>query len=164
MTELAQPESQAPSTPTWLANWKPQPSTTHGPDGRFVKGQSGNPRGRPPGSSPQAKLIKRMLDEADDILTTVLAKAKEGDAASAQIVLSRLLPQLKASAEKVQFELRTDVPLSEQAEAVMLGISLGQIDPETGKMLIGCLQSVSGIRAVEDLEQRIIQLEAKQIG
>jgi hypothetical protein len=139
-------------------------SDKQGPDGRFLPGVSGNPKGRPPGPSPQAKLLRRMLDESDDILTAILAKAKEGDAASAQIVLSRVTPVLKAAAEKVQFDFRTDVPLSEQAEAVMAAVASGAVDPETGKLLIGCLQSVSGIRAVEDLEQRIIQLEAKQIG
>jgi hypothetical protein len=105
-----------------------------------------------------------MLDEADDIVTTVIAKAKEGDSASAQIVLSRLMPQLKAAAEKVQFELRTDVPLSQQAEAIMLAVAQGAVDPETGKTLVGVLQSVAGIKAVENLEARILSLEAKRIG
>jgi hypothetical protein len=137
---------------------------THDANGKFKRGVSGNPNGRPPGPSKQAKLLQRMLDESDDILTTVLAKAKEGDAASAQIVLARVTPVLKAAAEKVRFEFRTDVPLSAQAEAVMAAIAAGEVDPETGKSLIVALQNVAGIRAVEDLEQRIIQLEARQIG
>jgi hypothetical protein len=82
----------------------------------------------------------------------------------AGIVLARIAPPLKAAAEKVQFEFRTDVPLSQQAEAVMAAIAAGEVDPETGKSLIAALQNVAGIKAIEDLEQRIIQLEAKQIG
>ena len=36
------------------------------------------------------------------------------------------------------------------------------IDPETGKMLIDCIQSVAGIRAVDELEARLVALEEKQ--
>lgn len=52
---------------------------THGPDGRFLPGRSGNPRGRPPGPSKQQALLNKMLDEANGILDAVIAKAHEGD-------------------------------------------------------------------------------------
>lgn len=156
-------EQQESVKPTWLEGFVPVP-TKHGPDGRFVKGVSGNPQGRPLGQTKRQRLMQRMLDESDGILSSMLEKAKDGDVGAAGLILSRVSAPLKAAAGCVQFDFRTDVPLSEQAEAVVAAVASGAVDPETGRLLVSTLQAVSGIRAVEDLEQRIIQLEAKQIG
>jgi len=170
MTEL----SPVDSKPAWLTNWEGQkdspappaiPDAKQGPDGRFLPGKSGNPKGRRPGIiDKRTRITQALAEDAQKIVDVVVGAAMEGDMQAATIVLSRIAPPLKAAAEKVQFEYRTDVPLSEQAEAVMKACGDGLVDPETAKMLISCIQSVAGIRAVEDLEQRIIQLEAKQIG
>jgi len=136
-----------------------------GPDGRFLKGVSGNPKGRRPGIiDKRTRITQALAEDAQKIVDVVVSSALEGDMQAAGIVLARIAPPLKAAADKVQFDFRTDVPLSAQADAVMAAVAQGAVDPETGKMLIGCLQSVAGIRAVEDLEQRLIHLEAKQIG
>jgi hypothetical protein len=42
-------------------------------------------------------------------------------------------------------------------------VSEGKLDADTSKTLIGCIQSVVGVRAVEDLEGRIALLEAKAL-
>jgi hypothetical protein len=141
------------------------PDAKQGPDGRFLPGKSGNPAGRPRGIIDKRQRISDALaEDAQKIVDVVRNAALEGDMQAAGIVLARIAPPLKAAAEKVTFEFRTDVPLSAQAEAVMAAIAAGDVDPETGKSLIAALQNVAGIRAVEDLEQRIIQLEARQIG
>jgi len=59
--------------------------------------------------------------------------------------------------------LSDDAPMSEQARQILIAVSEGKLDADTARILIGCIQSVAGIRAVEDLESRIITLEAKQI-
>ena len=176
--------SDASNQPEWLQEWRsrgggapilpgPSPATTtpaidttrQGPDGRFLPGVSGNPKGRKAGHlDTRQKLQNAFADDVVDIAKVVVAKALDGDMGAANIVLSRLLPPLRQQAERVQFEFRTDVPLSQQAEALMLGVSQGLLDPETGRMLVGLLQNVASIRSVEELEQRIIQLEAKTIG
>ena len=71
------------------------------------------------------------------------------------MVLQRLSPPLRARAEKVTFQLTPDAPLSEQAAQILQAVSDGQIDPDTGKLLIDCIQSVAGIRAVDELEARL---------
>jgi hypothetical protein len=126
---------------------------------------SPNPKGRKPGIvDKRTRITQALAEDAQKIVDVVVGAALEGDMQAAGIVLARIAPPLKAAADKVQFDFRTDVPLSEQAEAVMAAVAAGAVDPETGKSLIGALQNIAGIRAVEDLEQRIIQLEAKQIG
>jgi hypothetical protein len=45
----------------------------------------------------------------------------------------------------------------------LLAVSEGKLDAETARTLIGCIQSVASVRAVEELEHRIILLEAKAL-
>ena len=63
----------------------------------------------------------------------------------------------------MQFELAANVPLSDQANQILVAVSEGKLDAETGKTLIGCIQSVANIKAVEELEGRIVLLEAKAL-
>lgn len=139
------------------------PKPMHGPDGRFLPGRSGNPAGRRPGPSKQQALLRRMLDEGEEVLDAVLAKAKEGDPASAGLVLSRILPVLKAQGEKVTFDLDPSLPLAAQVEQVLAAIASAQIAPDVGRQIIEAIGTLGNIRAVEELEQRIITLEAKEV-
>lgn len=132
---------------------------------RWVPGmKSPNPGGRPKGIiDRRQKLLSGFADEAPEITRVVIDAAKAGDMQAASLVLSRIAPPLKARAESVQFELSRGVPLSEQAAQILQAVAEGKVDPETGKTLIGCIQSVAGIRAVEELEQRIVVLEMRQV-
>jgi len=126
--------------------------------------KSPNPRGRPAGIlDRRQKLQKAFADDAVAIAKVVIEAAKGGDMQAASIALARLAAPLRAQAERVEFELDLHRPLSEQANQILVAVSEGKLDAETGKTLIGCIQSVAGIRAVEDLEGRIVLLEAKAV-
>ena len=126
--------------------------------------KSPNPGGRPKGIvDRRQKLHNAFADEAPAVARVVLDAALAGDMTAANICLARVSPPLKAQSERVQFELSPDRPLSDQAHQILVGVSEGKLDAETARTLIGCIQSVAGIRAVEDLENRIIILEARQV-
>jgi hypothetical protein len=80
---------------------------------------------------------------------------------AAALVLQRLSPPLRADAEKVVFELDQTKPLAEQAKQILTAVSEGRIAPETGQILIVCIEKVSGIKAVDELQARIEALEEK---
>lgn len=145
--------------PDWLLDYQPQPG-----NGRFQPGQSGNPAGRKPGIiDKRQKLQNAFADDAVAIAKKVVELAKEGDMQAAGIALARLAPPLRAQAERVQFQLSDDVPLSTQASEILRAVADGNLDADTAKMLIGCIHAVAGIRAVEDLESRLALLEAKAV-
>lgn len=148
MTETVQPE--------WLQGFTPQPNK---PPKGWQPGQSGNPKGRPVGSRNKKNVIAEEFEkDGSEVARVVMNAALEGDMQAANMVLQRLSPPLRARAEKVTFELTPDAPLHQQANQVLASVAEGAIDPETGKLLIDCIQSVAGIRAVDELEARLIAL------
>lgn len=125
---------------------------------------SPNPAGRPKGIiDRRQKLQNAFADDAVAIAKVVITAALAGDMQAANIALARIAPPLKAQTERVQFELSPDAPLSEQASQVLAAISEGKLDADTGRTLITCIQSVAGIRAIEELDQRITILELRQV-
>ena len=142
-------------TPTWLAahqtrrqGWPP--------------GQSGNPTGRPKGSLNRKSLLAEEFEkEGSAIARVVIAAAKSGDIQAANIVLQRLAPPLKARSEKVIFALDSSQSLTEQARQVLQAIANGEIDPDTGKLLIECISGFAGLKEIDELAIRLNAIEAR---
>jgi len=154
-----------PVTPPWKEGWKPM----EGPYGPIVAGnpnwvkgmKSPNPAGRPPGLSPQSKLVQKMLENADGILDAIISKAMEGDSASASLVLARIVPALKSQSQSVQFDFDHTAPASDQAAAILSAIASGAVSPDVGRQILEAVNALSQIKAAELLEARIAALEEK---
>ena len=147
-------------TPPWLQNFKPDMSE---PVNKWQTGmKSPNPKGRPPGiSDRRTKISQAFLDDAHDIAKVIITKALKGDLQAASLVLSRVVPLLKARAEKVAFNLDPDAPLTNQAQAVLVAVAAGDVDPETGKLLIDSIGAFAGLRQVDELSARLDAIEAR---
>ncbi len=126
-------------------------------------GASPNPKGRPPGPSKQQKLMNRILDEGAEVLDAVLENAKTGDPASASLVLNRILPTLRSQSQTVQFELDPALPIARQVEQVLAAVAAGQVSPDIGQQITTIIGTLSNVRATEELEQRISELEGKAV-
>lgn len=157
--------SQVESTekPAWLDGWTPEPGKPGNPAWR--KGmKSPNPAGRPKGIvDKRLRVGQQMLDDAGAIVRVMIDKALEGDASAAALILSRVLPALRSQSEKVAFDFDPTLPVSRQVEQVLAAIAGGQVAPDTGKLIIEAIGALSAVRATEELEQRIILLEAKAV-
>nr|WP_278986360.1 hypothetical protein [Sphingobium yanoikuyae] len=126
--------------------------------------KSPNPAGRPPGSTAQTILLKRMLENADGIVDMLIAKAMEGDTNSASLILSRVTPSLKAVARPVEFDFDPDAPVSRQVEMVIAAIADGSVPADIGRQIIDAISNLGSIRMQEDLEARIVALEEARDG
>ncbi|AGH47846.1 hypothetical protein G432_00590 [Sphingomonas sp. MM-1] len=127
----------------------------------WVKGVSGNPAGRPPGR-PDKRLLatEEMLTEMRAIVSVLVGKALEGDTNAASIVLAKVLPSVKAQAEKVQFDLDTDAPISDQVASVLDALAGGLLAPDVARLIIDSIARLADVRATEELAARIEALEA----
>lgn len=65
--------------------------------GRFQKGRSGNPAGKPKGTRHKVTVLLEALmqDGAEAIVGAVMTAAKNGDIQAAKIILDRLVPAKK---------------------------------------------------------------------
>ena len=150
------------SAPTDQADWLKSQVPVGNPDWKRG-GPSPNPAGRPKGSSPQQKLMMRMLEYAGEVLDAVLTKAKDGDPGAAGLVPSRILPVLRSQSEKVLFEFDASLPIARQVEQVLAAIAAGQLAPDIGHSIIASIVTLSQVRATEELAARLAILEAKAV-
>jgi hypothetical protein len=103
-----------------------------------------------------------MLDEMRAIVSVLCAKALEGDVGAIGTVLSRVMPSLKAQAEKVQFAFDATASISDQVAQVLDAIAAGAVAPDVGRVIIESIKALADVRAAEELEARIAALEEKQ--
>lgn len=63
----------------------------------FIKGQSGNPKGKPKGVRHAATQISYALMEGnlEAVLATVIERAKSGDMAACRMIIDKVLPNTK---------------------------------------------------------------------
>ena len=151
--------------PSWKKDWDAkQEDEARDPRGNpsWRKGmKSPNPKGRPKGIVDKRQRISlALLEDAHDIARVIVAKAKEGDLHAGSLVLSRVLPALSSQAEKVQFDLDPTAPLATQVEQVLTAMSAGELSPDTARQIIETIGALGSIRQMDEIEQRLAQLEA----
>lgn len=119
----------------------------------WVKGQSGNPRGRPKGSRNRATLlaIAAMEGELQDVVRVVIDAARSGDLTAARLIVDKLIP---ATRER---PLSIDLPDTKTAEGVELAqsaiiqaVGAGNLLPGEGETLSALVENRR--RSLESIE------------
>lgn len=123
---------------------------------RFKKGQSGNPKGRPPDVS----VLRALLEpHAPALVNKAVELALGGDASALRLCLDRLIPPIKAKDEAVSLDDLSD-DLAKGGRTVLQAASTGRITPCESSMLMQGLSAQARIVEIAELEQRITALEA----
>ena len=70
------------------------PDNTRDKQGKFQKGKSGNPNGRPIGSRGQATILAEqiMYSEIAEVVQNIVDQAKEGNVQCQKMILDRIVP------------------------------------------------------------------------
>lgn len=129
--------------------------------GRWKAGESGNPAGRPTGSGQVAKLRAAISEHVPDIIIKLVAMAKGGDAASARLLLERVLPPIKASEQPAPLSL-PDGSLTDQGRAVLRAAAAGDLSPGQATQMLSGLAALANLIETDELEGRISALEEKK--
>ena len=145
------PPFPLPAAGTSLERAKP----THGPDGRFVKGGGGRPRGS---KNKATVAIEAIFEgEAERIGRRTVELALAGDPTALKIVMDRIAPVRRG--RPLQGLARRSNESS--VEALLRAVLEGELTPEEGKDVVGMIESAARIAATKVLaEQRQEQMEA----
>ena len=132
--------------------------------GRFQKGRSGNPDGRPKGSRNKTTLIAQSLleGEAEALVRKVVQLALEGDLTCLRICLERLVPLKKDAPIDFRFpQIAAIADMPKLFAAVTAKLDQGEITPSETKTLIDLAEGIRKSLEVVELEQRVSALEKR---
>jgi hypothetical protein len=133
------------------------------PQGHFVKGQSGNPAGKPPGCRNQAtRIAEALLDGQVEALTRkAMALALDGDASAMRLCFERIIAPRRA--RPVQLDLP---PIAEPADiatamaAITAAVAEGAITPGEGAEIGMVVETYLRALEASDFDRRLKALEA----
>ena len=127
---------------------------------RWKPGQTGNPKGRPPGQSEITRLRASLAGDVPEILAGLVMAAKGGDVQAARLILERILPPVKAVEQAVALQLPEGGTLTAQGRAVLSAVAGGDLAPSQGAALLGAIGTLARVTEIDELSGRISALEA----
>lgn len=125
----------------------------------FMKGQSGNPSGKPKGAKDKRTALRALLEpHSGSLVQKTVELALEGDTTALRLCLERLIPPVKSKDEPVTLE---DVggTLTEQGQGVLRAMLAGAITPDEAGALMQAISAQARVVQVEELNERVDALE-----
>ncbi len=138
--------------------------TTKRPPNQWQPGQTGNPKGRPPGQSEITRLRAALAGDVPEILAALVMAAKGGDVQAARLILERVLPPVKAVEQAVELKLPDGGTLTAQGRAVLSAVAGGDLAPSQGAALLAAIGTLARVTEIDELESRVKQLEQHHAG
>jgi len=125
-------------------------------------GQSGNPKGKPPGSGELQRLRASIAADVPDILQGLTTAAKGGDVQAARLLLERVFPTIKPVEQAQELALPEGGTLTAQGRAVLSAVAGGELAPGQGAQLLAAIGSLARVTEIDEMEARLTKLEEKQ--
>ena len=126
---------------------------------KFKPGQSGNPRGKLPGTKhASTKLRDAIANDMQAIIAALVDKAKDGDTSAAALLFSRTLPPLRPQSDPPDVDL-PGTTMDERAEAITAAALAGDLSPTGATELMNLLALQARIAEVGDLAERLERIE-----
>lgn len=129
--------------------------------GRWKPGESGNPKGRRPGTGEVSRIRASIAAHVPELLAAMMARALAGDVGAARLLLERTVAPLKA-AEQPQALSLPDGTLTEQGRAVLAAVAAGELAPGQGAQLLAAIGALARVSEIDELALRVAALEGAQ--
>ena len=130
------------------------------PSGRWARGQSGNPGGRP---GKGAKIRRALLEMSEPALKAILTGIEKGDPACLKLWAERCDPAPKSTLPPVSFLCDT-TNLTQAALSVISAISRGEVSPEVGTSIIHAVAAAARVAEVDELRREVEALQKRVEG
>jgi hypothetical protein len=101
----------------------------------FVKGESGNPAGRPPGARNRSTLIAEGLLDANGaaLMETIVERAMAGDPAAMRLCMDRIVPRRRGRAAPIDLpRVETCADVRAATTAIIAQAAAGALTPAEG--------------------------------
>lgn len=131
--------------------------------GRFRKGVSGNPAGRPRGSRNRStELLRELMQEGGEaVVRKLVEQAKSGDRVAIRLVVDRIVPRVRD-----EHVVRVGLPEMQDAGdlvaalgAVLRSVAAGEMTLEEARQFAGILETQRKAMETADLAVRLEALE-----
>ena len=134
----------------------------HANKGRFTKGKSGNPAGKPRGTRNRATVMAEQLMDCgvEEVVSTVIALAKAGDLTASKLCLERMLAPRKD--RPIIFDpppIGTPQDVAEASAAVLRAVATGEITLSEGQALIAMLDTHRKALELAEFADKLDRLE-----
>lgn len=127
--------------------------------GRWQKGESGNPRGKQPGTRHKATRAALALLEGDleAVTQALLAKARAGEPWAIRLVISKLIPDAKDAPVSFGLPRAGAAGLRQVLEGVLRGVAAGALTPAEAADVARVVETLGLAREVETLEALLLE-------
>jgi hypothetical protein len=129
--------------------------------GRWKPGQSGNPKGRTPGTGEVGRIRASISALVPELLAALMTRALDGDVGAARLLLERAIAPLKAAEQPMALNL-SDGTLTEQGRAVLASVAAGELAPGQGAQLLAAIGALARVSEIDELTARVAALENDQ--
>jgi hypothetical protein len=162
MTTMAIPSEFPPPADLPLLK-QPRTARARGPGRPFVKGRSGNPKGRPRGARDRANRVAEALfdREGEGLTRRAVELAHEGNATMLKACLDRIVPpRRERSVNFAMPRIKGPADLAPAMGAVANAAAAGAITPGEAVQFAQMIEAM--VRAIEttDFERRLRQVES----
>jgi hypothetical protein len=127
-----------------------------------MKGGARPGAGRPKGSG-QAAHYRAMLEPyAEELIQRVVDMAKDGDMAALKLCLDRLCAPLRPTDRHITIEgFDSCKGLSDKGDLILASAAEGTVTPSEASNLMNAISRQARIVEIDELEQRVAELEAR---
>lgn len=133
-------------------------SPHHTPKGKFAPGNKAAPTTRMRRAPRSLILECTSEDQIRKLVTNAFTLAEKGDPVWATWLLNRIVPPLRPTAPRIEFDLNTDDP-AEAAQNILQATSEGLLSSDQAKDLISALASLNEIKQIQELSTEMAELK-----